>query len=361
MKLLVWATKIASMGLVLLAAGCGGGGSGGSSDKDCKDFTYQQDAQAWHQSHPNDGLDSDGDGIACESLSSRPGGSGGSLSGGVIMSKTMIFDVGGTASLIENISGTYLRSSLVLGGSGGADVSVTSTPFGGYAIATSSGREYVLRSGVNGGPARNMVTGETAYAWPVVNVPFVTDARLSGTYNYLGKRCTNMGCVNALGQILVDASSATVSVCPGQAIANCSSPIQQYNIVAATQLPGVYRISSNDGARTGFVVFGNATQGAVGFAVFTQDEIPARLSAFAARQEWAYKITDQATLSFSSITIDGLLTATSASTLAQGAILDQPLPNFFGKTGQPGALSLVMQSPARVLSYDGSSYTFWAN
>ena len=72
-------------------------------------------------------------------------------------------------------------------------------------------------------------------------------------------------------------------------------------------------------------------------------------------------LTDQATLSFSSITIDGLLTATSASTLGQGAILDQPLPNFFGKTGQPGALSLVMQSPARVLSYDGSSYTFWAN
>jgi len=38
------------------------------ADRNCSDFTCQSDAQAWHDSHPEDGLDGDGDGIACESL-----------------------------------------------------------------------------------------------------------------------------------------------------------------------------------------------------------------------------------------------------------------------------------------------------
>ena len=47
-------------------------GCSGSShrDKNCSDFICQQDAQAWHESHPGDGLDGDGDGIACEHLPS---------------------------------------------------------------------------------------------------------------------------------------------------------------------------------------------------------------------------------------------------------------------------------------------------
>ncbi len=54
--------------------GSGGGGGGGSLDKNCSDFSTQAEAQAWFDQHggsaTNDvaGLDTDHDGIACESL-----------------------------------------------------------------------------------------------------------------------------------------------------------------------------------------------------------------------------------------------------------------------------------------------------
>lgn len=41
---------------------------GEEGDRNCADFSCQQDAQAWHNSHPEDGLDGDNDGVACESL-----------------------------------------------------------------------------------------------------------------------------------------------------------------------------------------------------------------------------------------------------------------------------------------------------
>lgn len=44
-------------------------------DKDCGDFTYQEDAQAVYEQDPSDpnGLDgNDDDGVACESLPHRP-------------------------------------------------------------------------------------------------------------------------------------------------------------------------------------------------------------------------------------------------------------------------------------------------
>ena len=44
---------------------------GGSNDKDCSDFTYQQDAQAWHNANAGSDLDADRDGIACEHLPRR--------------------------------------------------------------------------------------------------------------------------------------------------------------------------------------------------------------------------------------------------------------------------------------------------
>ncbi len=50
-----------------MLTGCSGSGD---SDRNCSDFSCQQDAQAWHESHPEDGLDGDGDGIACEHLPS---------------------------------------------------------------------------------------------------------------------------------------------------------------------------------------------------------------------------------------------------------------------------------------------------
>lgn len=47
----------------------GGESSGGSvGDKDCSDFDSQAEAQAHHESDGTDGLDADGDGIACETL-----------------------------------------------------------------------------------------------------------------------------------------------------------------------------------------------------------------------------------------------------------------------------------------------------
>lgn len=59
--------RCATVGLTaLLAFACDDGGGGG--DKNCSDFACQQDAQAWHNSHPQDGLDGDNDGIACEHL-----------------------------------------------------------------------------------------------------------------------------------------------------------------------------------------------------------------------------------------------------------------------------------------------------
>ena len=46
----------------------------GQTDKDCSDFTYQEDAQAVYNADPSDpnGLDRDNDGIACETLPHRP-------------------------------------------------------------------------------------------------------------------------------------------------------------------------------------------------------------------------------------------------------------------------------------------------
>lgn len=64
------------IGLSLLTAtllGCspGGGDSGTvAGDRNCSDFSCQQDAQAWHEQHPEHGLDADNDNIACEHLPS---------------------------------------------------------------------------------------------------------------------------------------------------------------------------------------------------------------------------------------------------------------------------------------------------
>jgi len=50
-----------------------------AADKDCADFQYQEDAQAYLNAHPGepDGLDRDNDGVACETLPSRPQAPGG--------------------------------------------------------------------------------------------------------------------------------------------------------------------------------------------------------------------------------------------------------------------------------------------
>ena len=53
--------------IYLALTSCSGSGDW---DRNCSDFSCQQDAQAWHETHPGDGLDGDGDGIACEHLPS---------------------------------------------------------------------------------------------------------------------------------------------------------------------------------------------------------------------------------------------------------------------------------------------------
>lgn len=55
-----------------------------AADRDCANFATQEAAQDWHESHPEDRLDADGDGIACENLPSggSDGGSGPSGSDG---------------------------------------------------------------------------------------------------------------------------------------------------------------------------------------------------------------------------------------------------------------------------------------
>ena len=64
----------ACVALITLALlGCGGGGGDSSSSKvTCANFSYQEDAQAYFESHNAKQLDRDSDGIACESLPSRP-------------------------------------------------------------------------------------------------------------------------------------------------------------------------------------------------------------------------------------------------------------------------------------------------
>ena len=61
---------VALVAVTLSSLACYDDGDDGIGRRVCADFQCQQEAQAWHDGHPEDGLDSDGDGIACESLPS---------------------------------------------------------------------------------------------------------------------------------------------------------------------------------------------------------------------------------------------------------------------------------------------------
>lgn len=60
-----WSATCVLVGACFALAGCNLEG-----DRNCSDFSCREDAQAWHRNHPGDGLDGDGDGIACEHLPS---------------------------------------------------------------------------------------------------------------------------------------------------------------------------------------------------------------------------------------------------------------------------------------------------
>ncbi|WP_337059523.1 excalibur calcium-binding domain-containing protein [Kineococcus sp. G2] len=78
MGLRTWGRRGAAAALVVAGTGLLGAGpasAGLVGDRNCSDFPYQEDAQAWMDTRPGDpdGLDADGDGLACESLPHRPG------------------------------------------------------------------------------------------------------------------------------------------------------------------------------------------------------------------------------------------------------------------------------------------------
>jgi len=126
-------------------------------------------------------------------------------------------------------------------------------------------------------------------------------------------------------------------------------------------MPGVYQLRSADGRSPALIAFGTSTQGAIGIALQTQDASFARISAFAARASWPYKITDSPTAPFHAITAGGNSARASAAALGAGAINDSPMPGFFRVSGNSAALSMVSIAPVRVLVFDGSIYTLWLN
>lgn len=353
----VWMACVAAM-----MVGCGGGGS---DDKNCSDFAYQEDAQAWHNSHSNSDLDRDGDGIACESLPRRPGGSGGSSGSNMSLPSVMVFDLGGQVASIRNTSTQYVRSTLQVDGSGGASLTGVLLSDGRFALDSISGREYVLDfGGPEGYPARNTLTGEAAYAWQTSTVATGLNSSVGGTYNFMGQRCLpSSGCTVTYGQFSVDTGSMAVSVCTAGQLGACASGVQQYafDSLSVTDMPGVYKFRSADGRSPGFVAFGSTGQGAIGISMMSQDATPARISAFASRTSWAYKITDSPTAQFHAITAAGTSARTSASALGLGAINDSPIQGFFKLSGNSVALNMVAAAPARVVVYDGTTYTLWLN
>lgn len=356
--------RVGAVCLAVLIAGCGGGG--GDEDKNCGDFAYQQDAQAWHNSHPNSDLDRDGDGIACESLPRRPsgGGSGSASGSSESLPSVMVFDLSGQVASIRNTGSQYVRTSVTADSESDGILTGTSLLGGQFALDGPSGREYVLDyGGPEGYPSHNVLRLETAYAWPTSSVATSLSSALGGTYNFMGQRCLASGCDVTYGQFSVNTTSLTIAVCTAGPITSCTSGVQRYSFESSlpvTGMPGVYRFRSADD-RTGFIAFGTSVQGAIGISILSQDASPARISAFAARTSWTYKITDSPSAPFHAIS--PILTSLSgdASGLGAFAINDAPMPGFFTRSSNPSSLNMVAVAPARVLTYNGGYYTLWVN
>lgn len=358
---------IAAVCLTVLVAGCGGGS--GDDDRNCSDFAYQEDAQAWHNSHSNSDLDGDGDGIACESLPRRPGGSGGGSGSGTSsnmnLPSVMMFDLSGGVASIRKQSTNYMRTLLTVDGGGGSSLNGVQLSDGRFALDGVSGRQYVLDyGGPEGYPARNMTAGEPAYAWPTGSVVSSLQAALGGVYSFMGKRCVTSGCTVSHGQFSVDIASRSVSVCQSGPLSGCGVAVQTYAFESSfpvTDMPGVYQFRSADGRSPGFIAFGTSVQGAIGISMRSQDASLSRVSAFAARASGTYKITDSPTAQFHAITEGGGSVRTNGSALGAGAINDTPMTGFFRLSGNGAALNMVSVGPVRVLTYDGTNYTLWLN
>lgn len=93
------ATALAAAWVLLFAPAAGAQG-----DLDCSDFATQEEAQAVYDQDPSDphGLDSDGDGIACETLPSGGGGGGDDDDGGEAPAGGVDTGAGGMAPLTSS-------------------------------------------------------------------------------------------------------------------------------------------------------------------------------------------------------------------------------------------------------------------
>jgi len=346
-----------------LMAGCGGGGSG---EKDCSDFSYQQDAQAWHNSHSNSDLDRDGDGIACESLPSRPGGSGGGTAAqNMTLPSVVIFDLSGEVASIARDNGFYKKTTLSVDTSGGSSLNGNHYSDGRFALSGSSGVEYMLDyGGADGYPARNMRAREPGYAWPADSTVSSLISSPGGVYHFMGKRCVASGCAMVYGELSVDNASRTVAVCQGGPLSGCGASTQRFSFTSSypeTDMPGVFKLRGVDGTSPGLIAFGTSAQGAIGVSFVSQDRSKARISAFVGKASVTYRITDSLNVPYHSITSSGTSAQKYSGVLGIGAINDQPLPGFFRLTGNAAALNMIASPPVRVLAYDGVEFQLWLN
>lgn len=350
-----------------VVSACGGGDSG-EEDKDCSDFAFQEDAQAWHNAYPSALLDADRDGIACEALPRRSGGSGGGAGAGsaLTLPSLMVFDLGGSVASVTKGSSNYSLRSMRLDGMLSGTMTAVSFGDGRVALDSPSAREYVLDvGGPEGWPARSFPEGDAAYAWPMSSVSGSLAPALGGVYNFMGRRCVARGgCSVTAGQFSVDVASRTVLVCIGGTLTGCGTTIERFDFessLSVPDLPGVYRLRSPDGTRPAFIAFGTSTQGAVGISMSVAAEATATVSAFAARTSMTFRLADTPTAQFRSIGTNGSSARVTAAALGIGAIVDSPMVGFFRLAGNDSALAMVAIAPARVLLYDGSTYTLWLN
>lgn len=182
---------IASSCVALL--GCGGG----SKDSVCSDFTYQQDAQAAYNGGARQ-LDGDNDGVACESLPSRPssGTGGGQTGGSQSLPPYDLFSAQGVLSKLRPAFGAYsLEYALPSGGGGLATgpLSVASAGGGSQVSSSSLSVRYSVTSEGNlvSWTKLSNATGATGLGLPAGEVSSL--ASLDGIYRLLGQRCTTAG------------------------------------------------------------------------------------------------------------------------------------------------------------------------
>jgi hypothetical protein len=220
-----------SLAVAIIMGACGGGASG---DRDCSDFTYQEDAQAWHNGHPGDRLDGDRDGVACESLPRRPSPAPSSPAPAPTTSRHMtLVDAKGSAHDLDRYSAggfaTRMRSlgptSTSVANSGPLGASQTG---GRWNLANGDHQWYEAGSVAVTQAALTSASG----LWASYGLAFVgaqPDALPSATYRVLGHSCSGAAalrqCTVVYGTLRVTASG-TIRFCPaGEMSETCTGGV----------------------------------------------------------------------------------------------------------------------------------------